>query len=72
MGFADPTLTLDQLSTAGVKRISVGGAMSRVALAAFLRCAREMKDKGSFTYVREMAPIKDLWEAFAAGSANRE
>ena len=45
MGFADPTLTVDQLSAAGVKRISVGGAMARVALAAFLRCAREMKDQ---------------------------
>jgi 2-methylisocitrate lyase-like PEP mutase family enzyme len=66
MGFADPTLTVNQLSAAGVKRISVGGAMSRFALAAFLQSAREMKDKGSFTYVREMAPIKQLRDAFAA------
>ena len=65
MGFADPTLTVDQLSAAGVKRISVGGAMARVATAAFLRCAREMKDKGAFTYVREMAPMKEVREAFA-------
>ena len=72
MGFADPTLTVDQLSAAGVKRISVGGAMSRLALAAFLRAAREMKDKGSFTYVHEMAPIMELRKAFAAGSANRD
>src|SRR4051794_25562165 len=67
MGFADPTLTLDQLSAAGVKRISVGGAMARVALAAFLKCAREMKDQGAFTYVREMAPMKEVRSAFAAG-----
>src|SRR4051812_407284 len=67
MGFADPTLTVDQLSAAGVKRISVGGAMARVALAAFLKCAREMKDKGSFTYVREMATIQELRGAFATG-----
>ena len=66
MGFADPTLTVEQLSAAGVKRISVGGALSRVALAAFLGCAREMKDKGSFTYVPKMATIKELREAFAA------
>jgi 2-methylisocitrate lyase-like PEP mutase family enzyme len=66
MGFADPTLTVNQLSAAGVKRISVGGAMSRFALAAFLQSAREMKDKSSFTYVREMAPIKQLRDAFAA------
>lgn len=69
MGFADPTLTVPQLSAAGVKRISVGGAMARVALAAFLKCAREMKDQGAFTFVREMAPIKDVREAFAKGAA---
>jgi 2-methylisocitrate lyase-like PEP mutase family enzyme len=65
MGFADPTLTVEQLSAAGVKRISVGGALSRVALASFLKCAREMKENGSFTYVREMAGIKELRGAFA-------
>lgn len=68
MGFADPTLTLAQLSAAGVKRISVGGAMSRYALSAFLRSAREMKENGSFTFVREMAPIRELRDAFAAVS----
>ena len=68
MGFADPTLTVEQLSAAGVKRISVGGAMARVALAAFLKCAREMKDQGAFTYVREMAPIKEVRAAFARGA----
>lgn len=66
MGFADPTLTVEQLSAAGVKRISVGGAMERHALNAFLRAAREMKDQGAFTFVRDMAPVKDLREAFAA------
>jgi 2-methylisocitrate lyase-like PEP mutase family enzyme len=66
MGFADPTLTVEQLSAAGVKRISVGGALSRVALASFLACAHEMKDKGSFTYMPRMATIKELREAFAA------
>jgi len=64
MGFADPTLTLTQLSVAGVKRISVGGAMERYALAAFLKCAREMKDQGAFTFVREMAPIGEIRAAF--------
>ncbi|HEY9453251.1 MAG TPA: isocitrate lyase/phosphoenolpyruvate mutase family protein [Bradyrhizobium sp.] len=64
MGFADPTLTVDKLSAAGVKRISVGGAMERYALAAFLKCAHEMKDQGSFTFVREMAPIGEIRAAF--------
>jgi len=68
MGFADPTLTVDQLSAAGVKRISVGGAMQRHALNAFLRAAREMKDMGSFSYVRDMAPVAEVRAAFS-GSA---
>jgi 2-methylisocitrate lyase-like PEP mutase family enzyme len=67
MGFADPTLTVPQISAAGVKRISVGGAMARVALAAFLKCAHEMKDQDAFTWVREMAPMKDVREAFLKG-----
>ena len=70
MGFADPTLTVPLLSAAGVKRISVGGAMARVALAAFLKCAHEMKDQGTFTYVREMAPMKDVRSAFTAGRSS--
>ena len=70
MGFADPTLTLPQLSVAGVKRISVGGAMERYALAAFLKCAREMKDHGAFTYVRELAPVKEVREAFTKGAVS--
>jgi 2-methylisocitrate lyase-like PEP mutase family enzyme len=69
MGFADPTLTVEQLSAAGVKRISVGGAMSRCALAAFLQSAREMKDNGSFTFVTKMAPIKELRDGFKAGGS---
>jgi 2-methylisocitrate lyase-like PEP mutase family enzyme len=67
MGFADPTLTVDQLSAAGVKRISVGGAMSRFALAAFLQSAREMKDRGAFSFVTKMAAIKELRDGFVAG-----
>jgi 2-methylisocitrate lyase-like PEP mutase family enzyme len=67
MGFADPTLTVPQIAAAGVKRISVGGAMARVALAAFLKCAHEMKDQQAFTWVREMAPMKDVREAFLKG-----
>ncbi|OPY93982.1 2-methylisocitrate lyase [Bradyrhizobium sacchari] len=66
MGFADPTLTVEQIAAAGVKRISVGGAMARYALAAFLKSAHEMKENGSFTFVREMAPIKQVRDAFAS------
>ena len=38
--------------------------MERHALAAFLKSAREMKDHGAFTFVRDMAPMKEVRAAF--------
>jgi 2-methylisocitrate lyase-like PEP mutase family enzyme len=54
--FMDPSITLGQLAEAGVKRISVGGSLSRLALAAFLAGAREMEERGGFTWLREAIP----------------
>jgi 2-methylisocitrate lyase-like PEP mutase family enzyme len=64
MSAADPSLTLDQLAAAGVKRVSVGGALSRLALAAFLRGAREMKERGGFGWVRDAVATRELKEIF--------
>lgn len=60
MSAADPSLTQAQLAEAGVKRISVGGALSRLALATFLRAARDMKEHGTFAWVRDTVPSRDL------------
>jgi len=60
MGLADPELTLAQLREAGVKRISVGGALSRLALAAVRDAAIAMRDEGSFRWVRDIMPGKEL------------
>lgn len=64
MSAADPALTATELAEAGVKRISVGGALSRLALAAFLDGAREMADKGGFTWMRKTVPSKELKTVF--------
>jgi 2-methylisocitrate lyase-like PEP mutase family enzyme len=69
MTHVDPTVTAAQLSEVGVKRISVGGSLSRFALGAFLKAGREMKEQGAFTFVRDAAPSKDLKAAFARGAA---
>jgi hypothetical protein len=45
----------------------VGGALSRLALAAFLEGAREMKDTGGFTWVRKTVPTKELKAVFDSG-----
>ena len=62
---ADPTLTLAQLAEVGAKRVSVGGALSRLALGAFLEGAREMKETGGFAWLRDIVPVKDLKAVFA-------
>ena len=64
MSAADPALTAAELAAAGVKRISVGGALSRLALAAFLEGAREMKERGGFTWMRRTVPTGELKSVF--------
>jgi 2-methylisocitrate lyase-like PEP mutase family enzyme len=51
------------LAAMGVRRISVGSALSRVALGAFVEAAREIREQGTFTLTRRaipMAEAKDL------------
>ena len=50
MGLQGVTFSVEELAAAGVKRISIGGAFARAALGAFVRAAREVKDKGTFTF----------------------
>jgi 2-methylisocitrate lyase-like PEP mutase family enzyme len=63
MGFADPTITLEQLQAIGVRRVSIGGALSRLALRAFLDGAREMR-AGRFGFVERIASVDALRAAF--------
>ena len=64
MSAGDPALSAAEMEAVGVRRISVGGALSRLALAAFMKGAREMKDNGGFTWMRETMPTKDLKSVF--------
>jgi 2-methylisocitrate lyase-like PEP mutase family enzyme len=45
--------TVAQLAALGVRRISVGSALTRAALSGLLRAAREIKERGSFRFVDE-------------------
>lgn len=66
MSAGDPALSAAEMEAVGVKRISVGGALSRLALAAFMKGAREMKDQGGFTWMRDTMATKDLKAIFGA------
>jgi 2-methylisocitrate lyase-like PEP mutase family enzyme len=50
----------------GVRRISLGSALARVALGAFLRAAREIKAQGRFTVADDAASFAEV-EAFMQG-----
>jgi 2-methylisocitrate lyase-like PEP mutase family enzyme len=56
MGLKGPTFAVEELAAVGVKRISVGGSFARAALGAFVRAAREVKDRGTFTYAADALP----------------
>ncbi len=60
MGLQGVQLSLAELSAIGVRRISVGSALSRAALGAFLRAAREMQEHGTFGFADEAVSYRDL------------
>jgi 2-methylisocitrate lyase-like PEP mutase family enzyme len=64
MSSADPEITARQLADAGVKRISVGGALSRLAYAAVREAAVAMRDAGNFRWVRDTLPGPELKAIF--------
>lgn len=64
MGLSGAQLSLAELSEIGVKRISVGSALSRAALGAFLRAAEEMRDHGTFTFAKDSVSFRDISAMF--------
>lgn len=64
MGLKGVQLTLSALSGLGVKRVSVGSALCRAALAAFLRAAREMREHGTFTFANEAVRPQEISAMF--------
>jgi methylisocitrate lyase len=61
--------TVAELAAAGVRRISVGGALARTALAGFLSAAREIADQGTFRGLGAAISSAEIESAFgeAAG-----
>lgn len=55
-----PGFAVQQLADLGVRRISVGGALARVAWGGFLRAAREMLEQGTFKEMASGAPFAEL------------
>lgn len=71
---ARPSHSVAEIAAAGVRRISVGGALARVAWSGFLEAAREITQQGTFTAVGRGVPseqIEGLFEMDPAADRRR-
>jgi 2-methylisocitrate lyase-like PEP mutase family enzyme len=64
MGLQGVQLRLAELSAIGVKRVSVGSALSRAALGAFLHAAREMREHGTFSFAENTVSYREISAMF--------
>ena len=62
---SSPGLTVAQVAALGVRRISVGSALSRVAWAGFMKAARTLRDEGSFDGLAGATGFAELNALFA-------
>ena len=60
MGLQGVRLDLRELSELGVRRVSVGSALSRAALGAFLDAAREMRERGTFDFANRAVGFAEM------------
>jgi len=67
MGMPGATFGVAELADAGVKRISVGSALARLAFGAFVSAAREMKSEGTFGFSDKAMGFAEL-EGFFTGA----
>jgi len=59
MGLKGAAFSVQELAALGVRRISVGSALSRAALGAFVRAAKEIRELGTFTFADDALPFAD-------------
>jgi 2-methylisocitrate lyase-like PEP mutase family enzyme len=64
--------THSQLAEAGVKRISVGGALARAAAQAFIDAARAIAGHGDFRYAEGLVSLAELNELLSQGAPRDE
>jgi len=67
-GIRGLAFSVKQLAAAGVRRISLGGCLSRVAFGALIAAGREMRENGEFTFVDGAVPMGELSKFMLAKS----
>lgn len=66
MASAGQQLSVSRLADLGVRRISVGSALARIAWGAFLRAAKSIVETGSFDCFSDAASFSELNEIFCS------
>jgi 2-methylisocitrate lyase-like PEP mutase family enzyme len=66
MGLRGPRYSVEELSQAGVRRISVGGSFARAAFGALKRAAEEVLAHGTFNYADAAMPGAALQQLMSA------
>lgn len=69
-GIKGLSFSVAELTAAGARRISLGGSLSRLAYGALIDAAREMKERGSFSFVDCATPMPEI-SAFMLPPRNR-
>ena len=64
VGIVGKSFTVAELAAAGVRRISFASSLYRAAMTGFLSAAREIKDRGTFTYLNQMVTTAELITLF--------
>jgi 2-methylisocitrate lyase-like PEP mutase family enzyme len=65
LGSGDFGFTVGDLAAMGVRRISVGGSLARVAIQAFIKTATEIAKEGKFTGFAGLMTNQELNKFFA-------
>jgi 2-methylisocitrate lyase-like PEP mutase family enzyme len=65
MGPPGTRLSLAELSAIGVKRVSVGSALSRAAMGTYLRAARELRQHGTCEFAEDAASYREISALFS-------
>ncbi len=66
MGMPGATFGIPELAAAGVKRISIGSAFSRLAFGSLMSACHEILGEGTFTFAKDAAGFTELDNIFAS------
>ncbi len=65
VGLAGAAFSLAELAELGVKRISLGSTLARLAYGSLIRATREMYGQGTFSFVPDAVPFGEINPMFA-------